>query len=90
MTTGLISTAFFVFLPTGTGIDVWEVVRIFRSGDGSFEDLTRAVPQLSRPQLEAAMYYYRLYPGEVNERLQWEEEAEAELAEGPIVRRVEA
>jgi predicted nuclease of predicted toxin-antitoxin system len=36
------------------------------------------------------MHYYRLYPSEVNERLQWEEEAEAELVEGPFVRRVEA
>ena len=73
----------------GTGIDIWEVVRVFRSGSGSFEDLARAMPQLSRPQLEVAMYYYRLYPGEVNERLQWEAEAEAELAEGPFVRQVE-
>ena len=63
----------------GSGIDVWEVVRVFKACGEDLQALARAFPQLSRRQLEAALHYYRCYPQEVEDRLAQEERAEAEL-----------
>jgi len=74
----------------GTGIDVWEVVRVFKSCNSAFEALARALPQLSRPQLEAALYYYRCYPLEIDARLKYEKEATKELSTQPFTRTLKA
>ncbi len=66
----------------GAGIDVWEVVRVYRSCGEDLEALVEALPQLARRQLEAALHYYRCYPREINERLALEEEREQELLRG--------
>ena len=58
----------------GTGLDVWEVIATWREREGDFAALRQAYPQLSEPQLRAALGYYRLYPGEIEERLRREEE----------------
>ena len=71
----------------GTGIDVWEVVRLFKSVGGTLKRLERAMPQLSQPQLEAALHYYRCYPSEIDERLTSEELGYRELPSEPFVRR---
>jgi uncharacterized protein (DUF433 family) len=73
----------------GTGIDVWEVVRVFKSCRENPQELASAMPQLSRPQLEAALHYYRRYAREVDERLRLEEEAAIELENGAFIRLVE-
>ena len=73
----------------GTGIDVWEVVRVFRFCDHDVGRLSRALPHLSRSQLDAALHYYRCYPGDVDERLKSEEEAYDELPAQPFVGRIE-
>jgi uncharacterized protein (DUF433 family) len=70
----------------GTGIDVWEVIRVFRSCDDDVHRLSRALPQLSRPQLEAALHYYRNYPVEIDRRLESEQEAYEELPSQAFVR----
>ena len=74
----------------GTGIDVWEVVRMFKSCKRDFNALARALPQLSRPQLEAVLYYYRCYPSEIDARLKDEKEAARKLSSQPFVRRYKA
>lgn len=71
----------------GSGIDVWEVVRVYKSCKKGFEALSKALPQLSRPQLEAALYYYSCYPDEIEDRLKGEEEAFSELSTRPFMRR---
>lgn len=65
----------------GSGIDVWEVIRVFKACGEDLEALAQTYPHLSRRQLEAALHYYRRYPQEVDDRLAQEERAEAELAE---------
>lgn len=71
----------------GTGIDVWEVIRVHKACGEDVEELARALPQLSRRQLEAALYYYRCYPSEIEERLALEETADAELRDrAPLVK----
>jgi uncharacterized protein (DUF433 family) len=71
----------------GSGIDVWEVVRVYKSCKKDFKALSKALPQLSRPQLEAALYYYHCYPDEIDDRLKSEEEGYSELSSHPFVRR---
>ena len=73
----------------GTGIDVWEVVRAFRACSEDPRALERALPQLSAPQIQAALYYYRLHSDEIDERLRLEDQLAAELESLPFVRRVE-
>lgn len=70
----------------GTGIDVWEVIRVFKSCNKNLKALARALLQLSLPQLEAALYYYRYYPSEIDDRLASEEEASNELPSQPFIR----
>jgi len=71
----------------GSGIDVWEVIRLYHVCKEDVETLARALPQLSRRQLDAALHYYRCYPQEIEERLAREQMAEEELKRGiPLVK----
>ncbi|MGH7407324.1 MAG: hypothetical protein ACREKF_04880 [Candidatus Methylomirabilales bacterium] len=63
----------------GSGIDVWEAIRLYKACKEDVETLARALPQLSRRQLDAALHYYRCYPQEIEERLAREQTAEEEL-----------
>ncbi len=63
----------------GTGIDVWEVIRVHNACGNDLEALAQALPHLSRRQLEAALHYFRCYPQEIEERLTREQTAEADL-----------
>jgi len=71
----------------GTGIDVWEVVRVSKSVGGNFKATSRALPQLSRPQIDSALHYYRLYTQEIDERLDSEEDVYDALPSQPFIRR---
>lgn len=71
----------------GSGVDVWELIKVFNSCNKNFAALSRALPQLSRPQLEAALYYYRCYPREIDDRIKSEEEAYRQLSSQPFVQR---
>lgn len=64
----------------GSGIDVWEVVRLYRGCGEDPRRLARALPHLSPRQLEAGLHYYRCYPQEIEDRLAREQAAEAELS----------
>lgn len=54
----------------GTGIDVWEVIRDFHGMGNSFDELRETYHWLTEKQVRAALAYYRLYPDEINERIQ--------------------
>jgi len=71
----------------GSGVDVWEVIRVFRTCGEDRAALARALPHLSRPQLDAALRYARCYPKEIAEWIARAEAAEAEVGDlSPLVR----
>lgn len=56
----------------GTGLDVWEVVTTWQAVGEDEDALARAYPWLSPMQLRSALGYYRLYPEEIDARLERE------------------
>ncbi len=64
----------------GSGIDVWELARLYKGCGEDLRRLARALPHLSHRQLEAGLHYYRCYPQEIEDRLVREQAAEAELS----------
>jgi len=66
----------------GTGLGVWEVLRDFVL-DEDVERVRRAFPQLSPPQLTAALIYYNRYPEETRRQV----EANAALTGEALQRR---
>ena len=57
----------------GTGVEVWEVVAMWRALNENEEDLRQAYSWLSPGQLRSALAYYRLFPDEIDARLDLEE-----------------
>jgi uncharacterized protein (DUF433 family) len=53
----------------GTGLDVWEVISIYKSLDRDDARLREAYHWLSEPQLRSALSYYRLYPEEIERQI---------------------
>jgi uncharacterized protein (DUF433 family) len=53
----------------GSGLDVWEVIAMYRSVGESFKRLKAAYPQLDEVKLRAALSYYECYPGEIDNRI---------------------
>lgn len=62
----------------GSGIDVWEVVNSWKSDEESYTLLRQNYPWLTDMQLRSALAYYRLYPAEINARLERERHWTAE------------
>lgn len=56
----------------GSGLDVWEVIASWRSVAEDFGRLRASYPWLTEPQLRAALSYYRLFPEEIDARLERE------------------
>jgi uncharacterized protein (DUF433 family) len=56
----------------GSGLDVWEVIATWRAEGETEEQLAQLYPWLTRAQLRAALSYYRLYPAEIDQRLEIE------------------
>jgi len=68
----------------GTGLDVWEVVATWREGGQDEGEFLRNYPWLTEPQIRTALAYYKLYPQEIDARLDREahwtpERVQAEL-----------
>lgn len=68
----------------GTGLDVWEIVATWREGNEDDGELRKNYPWMTEPQIRSALGYYRLYPQEIDSRLEREahwtpERIEAEL-----------
>lgn len=57
----------------GTGLDVWEVIATFKSVEEDRERLRASYERLSDRQLSAALAYYKLYPEEIDARIEGEE-----------------
>lgn len=62
----------------GTGVDVWEVVAVWKETDEAAEALQANFDWLSEPELRAAIAYYRQFPAEIDARLEREREWTAE------------
>jgi uncharacterized protein (DUF433 family) len=52
----------------GTGLGIWEVLRDFVP-DEDIARVRRAFPQLSSPQISAAVIYYYRYPQEIQRQV---------------------
>lgn len=57
-----------------SGLEVWEIIATWREAGESWEALRQAYPELAEAQLRAALNYYRLYPAEIDLRLEQEAE----------------
>jgi len=58
----------------GTGLGVWEIVRVYRQEGNDLEALRSYYDWLTEQQLRAALAYAEAYPDEVNGRIALEEE----------------
>ncbi len=58
----------------GTGIEVWEVIAVYKSMKEDFKRLQKAYHWLSAEQLKAALGYYTVYPKEVDRLIQQNEQ----------------
>ena len=50
----------------GTGVEIWEVIAIYKSVGADVERLQATFSWLSELQLRAALGYYRAYPKEID------------------------
>lgn len=55
-----------------SGLEVWEIVATWKEGGEDWEALAAAYPEIGEGQLRAAVSYYRLYPEEIDARLERE------------------
>ncbi len=57
----------------GTGIEVWEIVQVYRDEHDNWDRLREGFHWLTENQLRAALAYAEAYPEDVNERLRRED-----------------
>jgi uncharacterized protein (DUF433 family) len=57
----------------GTALDIWELVATWRDVECDMDRLAQSYPWLSEMQLRAALGYYRLYPDEIDARIERED-----------------
>lgn len=55
-----------------SGLEVWEIVATWKEAGDDWETLAAAYPEIGESQLRAALSYYRLYPEEIDARLERE------------------
>jgi uncharacterized protein (DUF433 family) len=63
---------------TGTGIDVFEIIKSYKAMGRDWRRLRSGYDWLSEEQLQAALDYYALYPDEIEARLEREATIERE------------
>jgi uncharacterized protein (DUF433 family) len=51
----------------GAGIEVWEIISMYRSVGKNVKRVKKAYHWLSQEQLKAAIAYYSVYPEEINQ-----------------------
>ena len=56
----------------GTGLDVWEVIAVWRDCGQDYAELQQNFDWLAEAQLRAALSYYSLYPEEIDKRIERE------------------
>ena len=59
----------------GSGIDVWEVIAAFKGLNDDYEKLKRTYHWLNEQQVRSALSYYALYPGEIDDLINRNENA---------------
>lgn len=62
----------------GTGLDVFEVIKIYREGEENWDRLRVALHWLTDAQLQTALAYAREYPADVYARVEAEESFDIE------------
>lgn len=72
----------------GSGVDVWEVIRVSKTCR-SRRQLLQAFPRLSPRQIDAALTYYACFPDEIDRRIE-ENEVSFETLErrSPFIKKV--
>ena len=58
----------------GSGLDVWEVVATWQAGGEDRTKLRESLHWLTEAQIRAALSYYELYPGDIDPRLEREQQ----------------
>lgn len=58
----------------GTGLGVWEVIRVYRAFQGDIKAVTQAYPHLTQEGIQAALRYAERYPEEVESAIRENEE----------------
>jgi uncharacterized protein (DUF433 family) len=58
----------------GTGIEVWELIAVFKGLEEDYEKLKKAYHWLSEQQIRAALSFYALNPKEIDTRIASNEE----------------
>jgi uncharacterized protein (DUF433 family) len=58
----------------GTGIEVWELIAVFKGLEEDYEKVKEAYHWLSEQQIRAALSFYALYPKEIDARISSNEE----------------
>jgi uncharacterized protein (DUF433 family) len=53
----------------GTGIDIWEFIATFKGLDENYNKLKETYHWLSGQQIRSALSYYALYPDEIDEKI---------------------
>ena len=61
----------------GTGLEVFEVVKVYLAAGRNKRLLRRAYNWLTTDQIDAALRYYRYFPAEVEARLRAEDDDES-------------
>jgi uncharacterized protein (DUF433 family) len=56
----------------GTGLDVWEIIATWRESQQDEKELRKSYGWLTEAQVRAALSYYKLYPQEIDARLERE------------------
>ena len=67
----------------GTGLGVWEVIRIYRAFNADLQAIAEAYPHLTQERLQAALRYAQLYPDEIEAEIR----ENAELSDPEVLRR---
>jgi len=65
----------------GTGIEVWELIAVFKGLEEDYEKLKQAYHWLSEQQIRAALSFYALYPKEIDTRIASNEEMTEDKAQ---------
>ena len=53
----------------GSGIDVWELIAAFKGFSEDYDQLKKTYHWLNEQQIRAALSFYALYPGEIDDSI---------------------
>ena len=65
----------------GTGLGVWEVINVYKTGSRSAKTLKKHFHWLSEAQLKAALTYYQAWPEEIDDLVEDNQSAALEVPE---------